>query len=202
MKRGTWLIAALFVSLGCSTRPQRPVTQPSLTAADEREAIRDSLRQLLAPLNVQVPADLGVNANRPSRELRLVWEQNAGVAPGRETGRVSMLASEKQPDPPPRLRSVDLSEGQLLVVGVDAHATLRSWSVIPDPRFVRSEVPDAEGVLTGKTVAIGRAEFLVSIPDDERIVEVRLYQPHAAQGPGFVLELLGRMRVADQQQER
>jgi len=72
--------------------------------------------------------------------------------------------------------SIDLGPGRLFVVAIDRTRVLRSWSIILDPRVVRSEGPGPDGTLTGQTLYLEDAEFVLSIPDDPDIVELRLFE--------------------------
>lgn len=92
----------------------------------------------------------------------------------------------------PRERALELSPEHVFVATVDAKSRLRWWSVMPDPRVLRSEGPKAEGddELTGFRLFRPEAEFFVNLPDDAEAAELRFYHP-LAEGGEFRLQLLG-----------
>jgi hypothetical protein len=81
----------------------------------------------------------------------------------------------------------------MLVAAIDKNHRLISWSIIPDPRLVRSEGPGPDGVLRGETLYFEKAEFLLSLPDDPEIVEIRFYQPRPE---GATIDAIGGMTVS------
>jgi hypothetical protein len=85
-----------------------------------------------------------------------------------------------------------LSSEQILVLTLDARAQLRWWTLLPDPRIVRAEEPQAGGELKGQVVFQPEADFLVDVPEDAGAVELRFYHPRWT-GEEFALELLGTL---------
>lgn len=124
----------------------------------------------------------------------MVWDSAQSTSAGRTAGGPRVVSRVRDRGKFPRLRAVELSEDKIFVAALDADGTLRGWSVIPDPRFVRSEGPGPDGVLTGQIVPVARPEFLALIPDDPKVVEVRLFQPHRS-GDAFTLELIATFVV-------
>jgi hypothetical protein len=90
----------------------------------------------------------------------------------------------------PRQRSLELSPEHLMLATVNAKSQLRWWSLIPDPRRLRSEVPGSDGTLAGVVLYQPQAEFVVNLPFDGEAVELRFYHPLWT-GEGFTLQLLG-----------
>ncbi len=194
MRRGGSLFCAVVFLGVLPMLPQRPA-KPARSAADSAAAtLRSTLRQLLAPVHIVVPDESAATRDQPARELHLAWTTIAAPSGGQPETRLRMLSEPRTGDVVPRQRSLGLADDKLLVAAVDATDTLRGWTVIPDPRFLRSERPGPDGVLTGRVVSVARPEFLVTIPDDARIVEVRFFQPRA-QPDGFSLQLVAALSV-------
>ena len=109
---------------------------PTLFAQSLRPpTFEDILRK--TGLRVAPTTDLASPRPRTSHEFRLRW--NAGAV--RVTQRI------ERNEPPPRQRSSEIGEGQLVVVVLDRQATVRAWQIVQDPRILRGEFPDANGNL-------------------------------------------------------
>jgi hypothetical protein len=107
--------------------------------------------------------------------------------------RFVVVELHRYPGPMPRQRAPELSEEQLLVVGVDARGQPRDWALVADPGLVRAESPDARGRLQGETHRLAETEFLVTLPAGPAIAELRFYRPRWMESR-FALELLGGAR--------
>jgi hypothetical protein len=92
----------------------------------------------------------------------------------------------------PQLRSVQPSEMQLLVVGVDATGHVRFSSAIANPLLIRAETPGADGLLHGSVIERPSAEMLLRVPDDPAITEVRVYRPIPKAGGKTSFRLVGK----------
>ena len=193
MRYGLAVGCAISLLATCSLFAQR-VTKPSPeVAAAQPAAVYDTLQQILLPRGILVPELTALPRSTRAQELHLVWQrQSASASPASVAPQ--LLARVRNSGSFPRLRSLELSEDKLFVAALDASGVLRGWSLIPDPRFVRSEGPGPDGVLTGEIVPVARAEFLVLIPDDGTVAEVRLLQPHRSEGT-FTLELVATFPV-------
>jgi hypothetical protein len=64
------------------------------------------------------------------------------------------------------------------------------WDLIPDPTIMRAELPGPTGELTGGAVPQATSDFLVALPDDPAVTELRFYRPRWT-GAVFGLDLLG-----------
>ena len=135
---------------------------------------------------------------RTSQEVRILWQAYIGAPPlvvpgtGQDTPTPMFIVIERQQSSGimPRQRSSELSSEQLLVVSVDAQGQERSRYLIPDPRILRAESPGPTGELMGEVLHRSTAEFVVMLPDDPTITEVRFYHPRWT-GAAFTLELAG-----------
>jgi hypothetical protein len=106
--------------------------------------------ELRAPL-------LPVSSSSSSRSLRIVSQR---ALPG-------TLRRERRPE---------LSADRLLAVTVDAQGHELDWRIVVDPRVVRVESSDAEGLLSGTTLSRPDAELVFKIPDLPGAATVRIYQ--------------------------
>lgn len=112
-----------------------------------------------------------------SRELQVRWSRPAGRAAAQAEPAPVVLAQKQWSGNVPEQRSPELSEDQLIVAAVDSSGALRSWSLIHDPRVLRSEVPGSDGALTGRTIELEQADFNVLVPDDAAVRQLKLFKP-------------------------
>ena len=80
------------------------------------------------------------------------------------------------PSPVARERFPRLAAGMIVAIAVDRGGIGVHWSSYADPTVVRAELPGAGGILTGTVAARPGMDLFVDIPNDERIVELRLYR--------------------------
>ena len=64
-----------------------------------------------------------------------------------------------------------------MVTAVDAAGNVLDWRVVPDPRVVRSEHPDATGVLSGTVLTLTEADLQVPIAANAQIAALHVYKP-------------------------
>jgi hypothetical protein len=113
-----------------------------------------------------------------SRELQLRWTRPAAGRAAAQAEPVPVIFSQKTwSESVPEHRSPELSEDQIVVAAVDSSGALRSWSLIVDPRVLRSEAPAATGTLTGRVIELEQADFNVAIPNDAAVKQLRLFKP-------------------------
>ncbi len=98
-------------------------------------------------------------------------------------------------DPAPRQRKPELSEDQLLIVGLDKSGAEIMRSLILDPRIVRSESVDAAGHVSSTTLFQNQASFAVTFPNDDRLAIIEIYHP-VWDGKQFTLQFQGDVSVA------
>jgi len=150
--------------------PPRPITQ--------------QLSDLLEPVNITVSAAAATPAQSGTREVRVRWTTGSAAStpstpaarPVSSGGSFSVSEQRNYSEPARQDSSLNLGPGRLFVAAIDRNRGLKSWSLTLDPRIVRSEGPGADGTLTGETLYFEHTEFLVTIPDDPDIVELRLFE--------------------------
>jgi len=184
VKTFIYLLLVVFL-LGCFTfvRSQRPAVQKN-----GREALqREQLQRLLSRVGVEVPAT-DVRAAKPQtyRELKI---RLAESAKSKETKPVlntqqqmqapsaSILEDRRLAGALPRSRSLELSPTQIFIAAVDTTNKLRWWSIVPDPRVVRSETQSPTGELRAEDYYISNVTLVVAFPDDPEIANLRFYHP-------------------------
>jgi hypothetical protein len=130
------------------------------------------------------------------QEVRVGW--NAYIAPApqiapstaRPADIFTLLTRRSLPGSLPRQRNPQVSAEQIIILAVTAEGTEIDGQLIPDPRILRAEQPSPEGELRGEVLHHVNTELLISIPDDPRIVELRLYKPTWT-GTTFIWDRLG-----------
>lgn len=105
---------------------------------------------------------------------------------------ISLLSAKSNGGATSRMRMLELSPTQILIVSLDEQKRLVWWATQPDPRLFRAETGDETGKLSGEEKYLETAEMLFSLPDDEKISEVRFYHPQW-DGVAFNLKLVGSL---------
>lgn len=193
------LVSFSFAQAGKEKESAKPSTTETQAATSVGEAMnRDRLTVLLSAVGVSVKESVLPGRVQTFQEMQIRWDAS-GAAPAQGVavteqepfGRVlTVIERRKRTQTLQRQRSLELSTNQVLVVAVNEEQQLRWRSLIPDPRIIRAEFPDAQGALSGQVLYRSRAEFVVAFPDDPTITELRLYHPHWT-GSEFTLEPLG-----------
>ena len=152
------------------------------------------LKKLMAKVGVEVPeADprgdqrvTGRDQSQSYRELkiRLTDPTKSGeLKPAFNTQEqlqapsASIVEDKKRLGALPHSRSLELSPTQIFIAAVDATNKLRWWSIVPDPRVVRSETQSPTGGLRGEEYYATNVTFVVAFPDDPEIANLRFYHP-------------------------
>jgi hypothetical protein len=107
------------------------------------------------------------------------------------------LSRRNRHEPPAKQRHREYTEAQWLLSAVDKDGTEGYWLLIPDPRLVRAEFPppgETHGELSGEILIMDDVDFLASLPQDDRLVELRILQPHWT-GQEWGLTELGRISL-------
>jgi hypothetical protein len=106
--------------------------------------------------------------------------------------RVTVKKQQRLTGRMPRHRNPELSTDQLVVAAVDARGKEITRLIVPDPRLIRAEEFDeASGEIVSSAILYREsAEFSVTLPDDQRIKSIRLYQPTWT-GKAYSLEPIG-----------
>ena len=136
------------------------------------------------------------------QEIHVRWDAYAATsermlratAAPRPAANFSILSRRQLAGSLPVQRAPELSSEEVLVVAVDEQAQLRGWALIADPRIVRYESASTTGELSGQILYRATPEFLVALPDDRAITEVRLYHPRWT-GDVYVLDALGKISL-------
>jgi hypothetical protein len=146
---------------------------------------KQQLRKLMSGVDVAVPE----NDARPSqpqtyRELKLLWADSTKSSTTKlkteaqiQAPRVSVVEDKKRSGTLPRQRSLELAPTLMFVAAVDASNKLRWWSIMPDPRVVRSETQTATGELRRQDYYLSNVTLVVAFPDDPEIATLRFYHP-------------------------
>jgi hypothetical protein len=199
------LLAAISTYFAQGDRKQ--AGDASSSAAPRTEAMRqqmidEQLRTLLAPVGVSVPEIGPVSQAQYHQELLVRWQPSDKSPATNANGE-----TQQQPIQPltvmghtnrtgrlQRQRALELSEEQVLVIGVGADEAMRWWTLIADPRLRRAEMPGPDGELSGQSMPLSETDFAVSYPADASITELRFYHPHWT-GTRFTLESIGSAAV-------
>jgi hypothetical protein len=110
-------------------------------------------------------------------------------AAARRGGVATLLPPAQRPlaFPLARERDPQLAPDRLLVVAVDSAGAPIDWRIVADPRVVRSETPDATGLLSGTVLTYSEAELRVAIAGSAEVRELRIYKPRWT-GDAWVLD--------------
>ena len=157
---------------------------------------REQLRTLMSSVGVEVPAIDAWAIQFPIyRQLKLDWTDSAKSATQltseaqTQAPKVSIVDDRKRSGTLPRQRSLELAPTLMFVAAVDATNKLRWWSIMPDPRVVRSETQTATGELRSQDYYLTNVTVVVAFPDDPEIATLRFYHP-VWNGTDFDLKLL------------
>ena len=159
-----------------------------MAQTQRRETVqREQLKRLMSKVAVDV-VETGARADQRQtyRELKISWTDSikpttelrpVNVGAPAQAPSVAVVEDKKRSGTLPRQRSLELSPSQMLVAAVDATNKLRWWSIMPDPRVVRSETPTATRELRRQDYYIPNVWFVVAFPDDPEIATLRFYHP-------------------------
>jgi len=87
-------------------------------------------------------------------------------------------------------KRLKVSSYKWIAAGIGSQGELRHWTLIADPLVLRAESPGPDGQLSGQVLQREQAEFLVSIPDDPLIRQIKLFRPKWT-GQDYELEVMG-----------
>jgi len=146
---------------------------------------QQQLRKLMSGVDVAVPEnDARTNQPQTYRELKLLWADSTKSSTTElkteaqiQAPRVSVVEDRKHSGTLPRQRSLELAPTLMFVAAVDASNKLRWWSIMPDPRVVRSETQTATGELRRQDFYVSNVTLVVAFPDDPEIATLRFYHP-------------------------
>jgi len=145
---------------------------------------REQLRTLMSSVGVDLPATDAWAIQFPIyRQLKLNWADSPKSATElkseaqTQAPKVSIAEDGKRSGTLPRQRSLELAPTLMFVAAVDATNKLRWWSIMPDPRVVRSETQTATGELRSQDYYLSSVTVVVAFPDDPEISTLRFYHP-------------------------
>jgi hypothetical protein len=191
------LVLAVVIEGNITQKPETGQATTRSIEPDKASAIQSTLASLLIDSGVRVEAAVPEVHSHNYKELHVRW-QSAGAGGQSKlvkqplAGSLTVLAAVRKEGTLPRARSFELSTNQILTVAVDAQKNLRWWQLLLDPRLVRAETPNDAGELHSEEYYQTNVDFMIALPSDPAIKEVRFYQPHWT-GKDFQLELLSAL---------
>lgn len=162
------------------------------SSAERAETVAAKLENLLARDSVAVSeARLLASPLDKSKTLRVRLTTDFAAA---RTAEISVLSVKPNGGAATRMRALELSPTLVFIASLDENDNLIWWTTAPDPRVFRAETADENGVLSGETKYLENAEMLFSVPDDEKIREIRFYHPQW-DGAQYDLKPLGNIAL-------
>jgi hypothetical protein len=136
------------------------------------------------------------SSSNETRELRVQWTApRADAARTRATvGTFRLLGQARFAGAPRRERQPEPSANDLVIVVQDSTGRDLDWRIIPNPRLIRAETPDQNGVLSGRVIEREEVELLVYIPDVAGADRIQIFSP-VWNGKDFTLEPLGQLTI-------
>lgn len=200
----TMAVSITAVSSNGRTPNQESVQSSISSQANEPEkqrAAKNKLASLLAKMGVQVSTDSQALETQTHRQLQIHWETStpleseiSAAAAQSPSGILTVKHSTVAIGGLPRLRSLEFSPTQVLVIAVDGKANLLWWHLQTDPRLLRAETVSASGEVTGRISYLRQIDFSIAYPDLPTIRELRFYKPEWT-GEEFRLRALGVLGV-------
>jgi hypothetical protein len=185
MKTFFWLL--LVFSILCSFTLVQ--SQRTTVPQNRRETLQqEQLKKLMSKVGVDVLETTRARTDQSQtyRELKIRWadstKSTTELRPARaeqptQAPSISILEDKKRSGTLPRHRSLELSPTHIFIAGVDVNNKLRWWSIMPDPRVVRSETQTPTGELRGEDYYVSNVTLMVAFPDDPEIANLRFYHP-------------------------
>ena len=199
-----------FEALAQESGDQSLQPAPAQVERSRGELIRaERLKTLLSAVGVDAEGGLTPRVGSGHKEVRIVWEADPAAKGTVSQTEASTLEAKRDSfghslrvasvrgvlaGTLPRNRSPELSQDKLMVIAVGAGGKLRWWTLIDDPRLLRAEAPGPDGVLSGQILYRAEPEFVVDVPEDPLITELRLYHPRWT-GEEFVLDIINTISV-------
>lgn len=149
----------------------------SASAQVRSQAVRpvDSVRSM--------PTFAQVSGSGTQTQITLDWSALGGAAaadsrmPLQELQQLQMRDSRPVSDAPVRERSPQVGPDDIVVVALDSQGLEVSWQRVKDPRILRNEMPDANGLLSGETLFRTDSQLVVTVPDDVDAAFLDVYEP-------------------------
>ena len=145
--------------------------------------------------NLKATVAQASNGNE-TRELRVQWTAaRADAARTRATvGTFRLLGQARFAGAPRRERQPEPSANDLVIVVQDSTGRDLDWRIILNPRLIRAETPDQNGVLSGRVIERDEVELLVYIPDVAGADRIQIFSP-VWNGKDYTLEPLGQLTI-------
>ena len=133
-----------------------------------------------------------------TRELRVRWTApRTDAARTRATvGTFTLLGQVRFTGAPRRERQPEPSANDLVIVVQDSTGRDLDWRIIPNPRLIRAETPDQDGVLSGRVIERDQVELLIYIPDVAGADRIQIFSP-MWNGKDYPLEPLGQLTIGN-----
>ncbi len=119
---------------------------------------------------------------------------------GTNADQVKLIQQRRITQALPKQRAPFLTEDRLVVVAFDTKGKEISRHYVNDPRWLRSELPNARGQLSKLTLKQTQGQFPVLLPDDG-VAQLKIFEP-VWKGGNFDLQLIGTVSLADSAQEK
>lgn len=206
-----FLFLLLVVALSAAAREGRAQDAHAsriddVNASLQREAVQKKrLETMLSAVGVGLEGFAPREEAQAVREFRIVWNEEtattgaeaseSSLAPQTTQAKLSLASAHASVGRIRTPRSLEMTAEQVLVVAVNSDAQLRWWTLVNDPRLLRAETAGADNLLSGRVIHRPSAEFLVTLPDEAGIVELRLYKPGVGSDERLTLQLIGTVKL-------
>jgi hypothetical protein len=165
-----------------------PLSGLAQSGRAKTDAVR-KIEDLLSRTNVHIPPQSALAVSARSIEVRLQWNAylnpDASIvrseAQGRPAGGFVIIGIQQVPEAVVQPRAPELSTEELLIAAVDAQQGLRAWTLVLDPRILREESRETKDI-KGEIFHHTRPEFVITLPEDNSIAELRIYSPTWSEG--------------------
>jgi hypothetical protein len=165
--RALWILAALWALGGFSGAAEGEAREFEAPEGSGTQEWRLRLAPL-TPVAPLAPGALQVAPTGDAAELRALLEAPRAA---------SVVSTRKASQPAALDRDRRLAEDQLVVASFDDSGVELAWRAVLDPRWIRAEI-GRDGGLVGTRVVLGSAaEFVVALPDDARVRQLRVFRP-------------------------
>ena len=175
ISRSLTALAVTLATAACATAQTTPPARPFA-------ALKASVAQ--------------ASSGNETRELRIRWTApRTDAARTRATvGTFTLLGQVRFAGAPRRERQPQPSANDLVIVVQDSTGRDLDWRIIPNPRLIRAETPDQNGVLSGRVIERDEVELLIYIPDVAGADRIQIFSP-MWNGKDYTLDPLGQLTI-------
>lgn len=164
----------LMAKVGIDVAAIEPRGNRTLTGSDQPQTFRELKIRLSEPTKATNEPKPALS---PAERTQTPAGQTLSPSEQTQTPSASVVEDTRRSGVLPRHRSLELSPSHIFIAAVDASNKLRWWSIVPDPRVVRSEAQTARGELRAENYYISNVTLVVAFPDDPEIANLRFYHP-------------------------